>query len=149
MVRKETAMFMGEFEHSLDEKNRLIIPTKLREELGKSSVITRGTDGCLFIYPEKAWEEFVEKLKKLPGSKNGREMQRFFMAGAASCDLDKQGRVMIPQRLLEHAAITKEVVSVGVIDKIEIWSKDRWQAQSNIGSIDEIVDHMAEYGLSF
>ena len=142
-------MFMGEFEHSLDEKNRIIIPTKLREELGKNFVITCGTDGCLFIYPEKAWGEFVEKLKKLPGTQEGRKMQRYFMANAAQCEPDKQGRVMIPTRLIEQAEIKKEVVSVGVIDKIELWSKDRWHAGNDIGSVDEIVDHMAEFGLSF
>lgn len=142
-------MFMGEYEHTLDEKNRIIIPTKLREELGKTFVITRGTDGCLFIYPEKAWEEFVNQLKQLPGNKEGREMQRYFMAGAAGCEADKQGRVMIPQRLLDAAAIEKEVVSVGVIDKIEVWSKERWEKAQSVDSVDDMADHMAEFGLKF
>ncbi len=142
-------MFMGEYEHTLDEKNRIIIPTKLREELGKTFVITRGTDGCLFIYPEKAWEEFVNQLKQLPGNKEGREMQRYFMAGAAGCEADKQGRVMIPQRLLDAAAIEKEVVSVGVIDKIEVWSKERWGKAQSVDSVDDMADHMAEFGLKF
>jgi MraZ protein len=142
-------MFMGEYEHTLDEKNRIIIPTKLREELGKTFVITRGTDGCLFIYPEKAWEEFVNQLKQLPGNKEGREMQRYFMAGAAGCEADKQGRVMIPQRLLDAADIEKEVVSVGVIDKIEVWSKERWGKAQSVDSVDDMADHMAEFGLKF
>ena len=142
-------MFMGEYEHTLDEKNRIIIPTKLREELGKTFVITRGTDGCLFIYPEKAWEEFVNQLKQLPGNKEGREIQRYFMAGAAGCEADKQGRVMIPQRLLDAAAIEKEVVSVGVIDKIEVWSKERWGKAQSVDSVDDMADHMAEFGLKF
>lgn len=142
-------MFMGEFEHSLDEKNRIIIPNKLREELGSNFVMTRGTDGCLFLYPQEAWQEFVNKLRSIPGTKEGRELQRIFMAGAAECEPDKQGRVMIPQKLREHAGILKDVVTVGVIDKIELWSKDRYESRTSDYDVDEMAEHMAELGLNF
>ncbi len=142
-------MFMGEYEHGLDDKGRIIVPTKFREALGEQFVLTLGTDGCLFIYPMKEWEQFVEKLKGLPGTKEARQMQRYFMAGAVECESDKQGRVMIPVKLREHAGIVKDVVSVGVVNKIEIWSKERWNANNSYDSVDDIVDHMSEFGLSF
>ncbi|MCR5824736.1 MAG: division/cell wall cluster transcriptional repressor MraZ [Lachnospiraceae bacterium] len=142
-------MFMGEYEHGLDEKGRIIVPTKFREALGEHFVLTLGTDGCLFIYPTKEWEQFVEKLKSLPGTKEARQMQRYFMAGAVECESDKQGRVMIPAKLREHAGITKDVVSVGVVNKIEIWSKERWESNNTYDSVDDIVDHMSDFGLSF
>lgn len=140
---------MGEYEHGLDEKGRIIVPTKFREALGEKFVLTLGTDGCLFIYPTEEWEQFVEKLKGLPGTKEARQMQRYFMAGAVECESDKQGRVMIPAKLREHAGITKDVVSVGVVNKIEIWSKERWDANNTYDSVDDIADHMSEFGLSF
>ncbi len=142
-------MFMGEYEHGLDEKGRIIVPTKLREQLGECFVLTLGTDGCLFVYPMKEWEAFVEKLKSLPGTKEARQFQRYFMAGAVECTPDKQGRIIIPQKLREHAGIDKEVVSVGVVSKIEIWSKERWEKNNSYDSVDEIADHMADFGLSF
>ena len=142
-------MFMGEYEHGIDEKGRIIVPTKFREALGEHFVLTLGTDGCLFIYPEEEWSRFVEKLKTLPGTKEARQMQRYFMAGAVECESDKQGRVMIPSKLREHAGIVKDVVSVGVVNKIEIWSKERWDANNTYDSVDDIADHMSEFGLSF
>ncbi len=142
-------MFMGEYEHGLDEKGRIIVPTKFRESLGDHFVLTLGTDGCLFIYPMQEWEQFVEKLKGLPGTKEARQMQRYFMAGAVECECDKQGRVMIPLKLRDHAGIVKDVVSVGVVNKIEIWSKERWDVNNTYDSVDDIADHMSEFGLSF
>ena len=91
----------------------------------------------------------VEKLKGLPGTKEARQMQRYFMAGAVECECDKQGRVMIPAKLREHAGIVKDIVSVGVVNKIEIWSKERWEANNSYDSVDDMVDHMSEFGLSF
>ncbi len=140
---------MGEYEHGLDEKGRIIVPTKFREALGDKFVLSLGIDGCLFIYPTKDWEQFVEKLKALPGTKEARQMQRYFMAGAVECESDKQGRVMIPAKLREQAGITKDVVSVGVVNKIEIWSKERWESNNTYDSVDDIADHMSEFGLSF
>ena len=118
-------MFMGTYEHGLDAKGRVIIPAKLRDGLGESFVVTLGLDGCLFAYPMDEWEDFIDKLKQLPGTKEARKLQRYFLAGAAPCEADKQGRVLIPANLREQAGLTKDVVFVGVLQKIEIWSKDR------------------------
>ena len=105
---------MGTYDHSIDAKGRVIVPAKFREELGDSFVVTLGLDGCLFVYPQEDWEDFVKQLRELPGSKEARKLQRYFMAGAASCELDKQGRVLIDQKLREHAGLDKEVVLAGV-----------------------------------
>ena len=142
-------MFMGEYDHTIDTKGRIIIPSKFRGDLGDEFVITLGLDGCLFVYPMEEWELFIEELKKLPGSKEGRQLQRYFMAGAVSCEMDKQGRVLIPNKLREHGLLDKEVVSVGVINKIEIWSKERWDSNNNYEDVDEIAEKMADFGLSF
>ena len=96
-------MFMGTYDHSIDTKGRVIVPAKFRETLGDSFVVTLGLDGCLFVYPNEEWEDFVRQLKELPGSKEARKLQRYFMAGAAPCDVDKQGRVLIPSNLREKA----------------------------------------------
>ena len=119
-------MFMGTYDHSIDAKGRVIVPAKFREELGDSFVVTLGLDGCLFVYPQEDWEDFVKQLRELPGSKEARKLQRYFMAGAASCELDKQGRTLIPANLREKAGLEKDIVFVGVMGKVEIWSKERW-----------------------
>lgn len=142
-------MFMGEFDHSIDNKGRIIIPSKFREELGDSFVLTMGLDGCLFAYPFAEWEVFVEKLKALPGTKEARQMQRYFMAGAATCEVDKQGRILIPTKLREHAALEKDIVFVGVLNKIEVWSKTRWDENNDYGDINEVAEHMSDFGISF
>ena len=142
-------MFMGEYDHTIDTKGRIIIPSKFRGDLGDEFVITLGLDGCLFVYPMEEWELFIEELKKLPGTKEGRQLQRYFMAGAVSCEMDKQGRVLIPNKLREHGLLDKEVVSVGVINKIEIWSKERRDSNNNYEDVDEIAEKMADFGLSF
>ena len=142
-------MFMGEYDHTIDVKGRVIIPSKFREDLRGEFVITAGLDGCLFVYPMDEWERYIDELKRLPGSKEVRQLQRFFMAGAAACDMDKQGRVLIPNKLREHGEIEKDVVLVGVINKIEIWSKERWNSNNNYEDVDQIAEKMAEFGLSF
>lgn len=142
-------MFMGEFNHSIDSKGRIIIPSKFREALGDEFVITLGLDGCLFAYPNEEWQAFVEKLKTLPGTKDARQLQRYFMAGAAACEADKQGRILIPSKLRENAALDKDIVFVGVLNKIEIWSKERWEQNNNYDNVDAIAEHMSEYGISF
>ena len=106
-------MFMGTYDHSIDAKGRVIVPAKFREELGDSFVVTLGLDGCLFVYPQEDWEDFVKQLRELPGSKEARKLQRYFMAGAASCELDKQGRTLIPANLREKAGLEKDIVFVG------------------------------------
>ena len=142
-------MFTGEYEHSIDAKGRIIVPAKCRDELGESFTVTLGLDGCLFVYPDKEWESFVEKLKNLPGNKEGRQLQRYFLAGAASCEMDKQGRILIPQKLRDAAGLTKDIVFVGVISKLEIWSKEKWEANNIYENMDEIAEHMSVYDLRF
>ncbi|MBO5489596.1 MAG: division/cell wall cluster transcriptional repressor MraZ [Eubacterium sp.] len=142
-------MFMGTYEHGLDAKGRVIIPAKLREDLGESFVVTAGLDGCLFAYPQTEWDGFVDKLNELPGTKGTRTLQRHFMAKAAQCETDKQGRALIPANLREYAALQKEIVFVGVLSKIEIWSKERWEENDDYDNIEDIAEHMSEFGLSF
>lgn len=142
-------MFMGEFDHSIDTKGRIIIPSKFREGLGEEFVITMGLDGCLFVYPQEEWQAFVNELAKLPGTKEARQLQRYFMAKAAACEADKQGRILIPAKLRESAGLDKDIVFVGVLNKIEIWSKERWENNNDYDDVDAIAEHMSQYGISF
>ncbi len=142
-------MFMGEYNHTIDTKGRIIVPSKFRESLGDEFVVTQGLDGCLFVYPNDEWLNFITELKNLPGNKDARQLQRYFMAGAATCEVDKQGRILIPNKLREQAALEKDIVFVGVLSKIEIWSKERWESNNDYGDMDQIAEHMAELGLSF
>lgn len=140
---------MGEYNHSIDTKGRIIIPSKFRETLGDEFVVTQGLDGCLFVYPNDEWMNFVTQLKNLPGSKEARQLQRYFMAGAATCEVDKQGRILIPNKLREQAGLEKDIVFVGVLSKIEIWSKEKWESNNDYDDMDQIAEHMSEFGLSF
>ena len=118
-------MFMGEYNHTIDAKGRLIIPAKFREPLGEEFVLTRGLDGCLYIYPMDEWEAFEEKLRALPlTNKDARAFSRFFVAGATTCELDKQGRILVPATLREFAGLNKDVVLTGNLTRIEVWSKE-------------------------
>lgn len=142
-------MFMGEYQHALDAKNRMIVPSKLRDELGLKFVITKGLDGCLYAYPIEEWKMLEEKLKKLPlTNKNARAFVRFFFSGATEIEMDKQGRGLIPQNLKEYAGIEKEIVSIGVLTRVEIWSKEKWQ-QYNDSNIDyeSIAENMNDLGI--
>ena len=142
-------LFMGEYNHTLDAKGRLIIPSKFREELGDEFVVTRGMDGCLFVYDYSEWKAFAEKIQALPlMNKEARQISRFFLAGASAVEVDKQGRVLIPAVLREAADITKEVVLIGVGSRIEIWSKDRWEGTVSYQDMDDIAGHMAGFGIS-
>ncbi|MGO4887883.1 division/cell wall cluster transcriptional repressor MraZ [Anaerobacillus sp. MEB173] len=121
-------MFMGEYRHNVDEKGRMIIPARFREELGTTFVITRGMDKCLFVYPEEEWKLLEQKLKTLPFTKkDARAFTRFFFSGATECELDKQGRVNIAGPLREFAQLEKECVIIGVSNRVEIWSKEIWE----------------------
>ena len=142
-------MFMGTYEHGIDAKGRVIIPAKLRDGLGDSFVVTVGLDGCLYAYPMDEWENFLTKLKELPGTKEARALQRTFMANAATCDCDKQGRTLIPATLRERVGITDDIVFIGVLGKVELWSKERYDAGTDVADIDDIADKMSEFGLSF
>lgn len=142
-------MFIGEYAHGIDPKNRIIIPSKFREELGEKFILTKGLDGCLYIYPLNEWNILEEKLKKLPlTSKDARAFVRFFFSGANEIVIDKQGRALIPQNLLEYANIKKEIVSIGVSNRIEIWSKEKWEEynESNI-DFEQIAEKMCELGI--
>ena len=120
-------MLMGEYHHNIDEKNRLIIPSKFRNELGDSFVITRGLEKCLFVYSLEEWENIVNKLKTLPFTrKDSRDFTRFFMSGATECMLDKQGRVCITSPLIHYAGLTHDCVIIGANDRLEIWDNDAW-----------------------
>ena len=121
-------MFMGEYHHSIDEKGRLIIPSKFRTELGESFVITRGLENCLFVYSLVEWNKITEKLRKLPFTKqNARNFNRFLLSGATITELDKQGRANIPSTLVNFASLDKDCVIIGVNDRLEIWSKSKWE----------------------
>lgn len=141
-------MFMGEYNHTIDTKGRLIIPSKFREILGDAFVVTKGLDGCLFVYDNEEWKRFEEKLRSLPiTNKEARQFVRFFLAGAAEAEVDKQGRILIPNVLREFAELTKDVVLVGVGSRIEIWSRERFEDAAAFDDMDEIAEHMAELGL--
>lgn len=144
-------MFMGEYNHTIDAKGRLIVPAKFREVLGDEFVVTKGLDGCLFVYPNEEWQAFEEKLKLLPlTNKNSRQFTRFFLAGAASCEVDKQGRILLPSVLREFAQLEKEVVLVGVASRIEIWSKKKWDECMDTydDDMDEVAENMESLGFS-
>lgn len=139
---------MGEYNHTIDTKGRLIIPSKFREALGDEFVVTKGLDGCLFVYDNSEWKSFEEKLKSLPlTNKDARQFVRFFLAGAAAVEVDKQGRILIPGVLREFAGLEKEVVLVGVASRVEIWSKAKWESAAEYEDMEEIAEHMAELGL--
>lgn len=143
-------MFMGEYNHTIDTKGRLIIPSKFREALGEEFVVTKGLDGCLFIYPKQEWNVFEEKLKALPlTNKDARKFTRFFLAGAASCEVDKQGRILLPAVLREFAGLEKDVVLAGVGGRIEIWQKEKWLKSNEYEDMEDIADHMEELGIGF
>ena len=141
-------MFMGEYNHTIDAKGRLIVPSKFREALGDTFVVTKGLDGCLFVYDNEEWQAFEEKLRSLPiTNKEARQFARFFLAGAAEVEGDKQGRILVPNILREFAQISKDVVLIGVASRIEIWSKERFEGMASFEDMDEIAEHMAQLGL--
>ncbi len=141
-------MLMGEYNHSLDPKGRLIVPAKLREQLGELFVLSKGLDGCLFAFPPREWQRFEQKLQTLPlTDKEARKFSRYFLAGATEVELDKQGRALIPQSLREAASLTRDVVLCGVGNRVEIWDKDRWEESLNYDDLDELAAHMAELGI--
>ena len=140
-------MFMGEYNHTIDPKGRVIVPAKFRDTLGDQFVITKGLDGCLFVYDAQEWNAFEEKLKTLPiTNKEARAFVRFFLAGAADVETDKQGRVLIPGVLRDHAKLIKDVVLVGVGSRVEIWSKECWDNTAQYDDVDEIAEHMQNLG---
>ncbi|MCD7922033.1 MAG: division/cell wall cluster transcriptional repressor MraZ [Clostridiales bacterium] len=140
-------MFKGQYNHSVDAKGRIIMPAKFREILGEEFVVTKGMDGCLFVYSNEEWENIESKFRNVSSAnKDARKFMRFFFAGAADCEVDKQGRVLIPPKLREYAGLQKEVVLAGVGNRIEIWNTENWQ-ENEFDDMDEIAEHMADLGL--
>lgn len=128
-------VFMGEYQHTLDEKGRVIVPAKFREGLGESFVMTRGLDKCLFVYPQSEWEILEQKLKSLPMTRaDARSFVRFFLSGATECALDKQGRIVVPTLLRDYATLDKDIVVLGVSNRVEIWSHERWREYSDLAA---------------
>ena len=143
-------MLLGEFKHNLDSKNRLTIPAKLRMELGEKPVLTRGLDGCLFVYPNRDWQLFSEKINNLPlGQKKARDFKRFMLSGASEIEIDDMGRILIPDSLKKYAKLEKSIVVIGVQDRIELWDEDIWNryiAESEKLSGD-IAEGLSEFGI--
>ena len=143
-------MLIGEYEHSLDAKGRLIMPAKLRTDMGEKFIITKGLDGCLFVFSQNEWSNFESKLKELPlTNKNARDFVRFFLSGATECEIDKQGRFLLVNTLREYAEIIKEVIIIGVGTRLEIWDKEKWKkynSNENI-SADTIAENMTMLGI--
>ena len=140
-------MLLGEHEHTIDDKNRLTLPAKFRASFAAGIVVTRGMDGCLYAYTRDDWDRLVSsRLSTLdPLSQEGRRMQRFFFSGAAVAELDKQGRVMIPAALIEHAGLGRDVVVAGVHDHLEIWDRAAWRKELNEveGSAEDVAERLA------
>ena len=137
-------MFMGEYHYSIDEKGRLTIPAKLRYELGENFIVTRGLDGCLFVYPKNEWENIIQKYKELPNTKDARNFMRFFLSGATVCEFDKQGRINLSAPLTKYAELKKDCVIIGVNDRLEVWSKERWESfiDTNEDSLSDIAEKL-------
>ena len=138
-------MLIGEYHHNIDEKGRLIIPAKFREEIGNSFVVTKGLDGCLFVYSLVEWEKIVNRLKKLPFTKkDARIFSRFFLSSATVCEFDRQGRVNLMNSLTLYAGLKKECAIIGVNDRLEIWSLDRLNSlmNENYEKLDEISENL-------
>lgn len=142
-------MFMGEYDHTADAKGRLFVPSKFRDELGKKFVVTKGLDGCLFAYGEEEWSLVVEGIKSLSlTDQNGLKFTRFFFAGAAEVEADAQGRILLPGKLREYAGITKDVVSIGVGNRVEIWSKERYEGmETSYGEMSDVMEKLSGMGI--
>jgi len=141
-------MLIGEYEHSLDSKNRIIMPSKFRDDIGEKFIVTKGLDGCLFAYSISEWKNFEEKLRSLPlSNKDARAFSRFFFAGATDCILDKQGRFLIPSNLRDFAELEKDLIIVGMNSRIEIWAKSKWKSVDEQISADEIAEKMEMLGI--
>jgi MraZ protein len=138
-------MLMGEFHHTIDDKGRLILPAKFRDDLGDSFVVTRGLETCLFVYPKQEWEKITKRLNTLPFTKkNARSFSRFLLSGATVAEFDRQGRINITSPLISYADIKKECVIIGVGDRLEIWASEKWNDfyESNKDAMSEIAEDL-------
>lgn len=143
-------MFLGEFQHSLDPKGRITIPSRFREELGERFIATKGLDNCIFIYPMEEWKNLETKLRALPFTRGDvRSFVRFFFSGAAELDADKQGRVLLPLNLREYAQVDRDVVIIGVGSRLEIWAGDKWAQYNRTAgsSFEEVAENLVDFGI--
>lgn len=143
-------MLLGEYSHTLDEKSRVIVPAKYREDLGDTFVLTKGIDGCLNVYSLEQWKNFELKLAALPLSdENSRKFVRYFTSGATMCEMDKQGRIVIPSNLKEFANLKKDVIFTGVSTRAEIWDVDMWKKYigQDAADLNNIANHMSSFGI--
>lgn len=143
-------MFYGEFQHTVDPKGRVIVPSAFREELGEKFILTKGLDECLFVYSKDEWSNLEAKLKTLPlSSKDARAFIRFFFSGACECEVDKQGRILIPQNLRSYAGLEKDIYVIGVSTRVEVWDKVKWENYNQDESLnpDSIAEKMSMLGI--
>jgi len=143
-------LFYGEYQHSMDPKGRIIIPSKFRDELGPKFIATKGLDNCLFMYPMNEWANLENKLKSLPlTNRDARAFIRFFFSGAAEVELDKQGRILLPQNLREYANLQKDIYIIGVSVRVEVWDKAKWEEYNTDDSLspDRIAEKMVKLGI--
>ncbi|MET3682042.1 MraZ protein [Alkalibacillus flavidus] len=143
-------MFMGEYQHNIDTKGRIIVPAKFREGLGQTFVVTRGLDKCLFAYPMDEWKQLEEKLKQLPlTKKDARAFTRFFFSGAVECEIDKQGRINVPAPLRSYADLSKECTIIGVSNRVELWAKEAWDeyVEDSEDSFSEIAENLLDFDI--
>lgn len=143
-------MFEGQYFHNTDAKGRIVMPSQLREGLGESFIITRGYEGCLTVYSNEEWERFAARLAAMPEhNAAARRILRIFSSGAARCEADKQGRILIPAHLREYAGIQKEVVIIGTLSKIELWDADKWGKYNNDDdsiTLEEAAESLSSFG---
>jgi len=142
-------MFLGEHQHSLDSKGRIIVPSKFREELGARFIATKGLDNCLFLYPMDEWRTIEEKLRSLPFTRaDVRSFARFFFSGASELEIDKQGRILLPQNLRDYASIDKDLIVIGVGSRVEIWASDKWAQYNQVAesSYEGIAENLVGLG---
>jgi len=143
-------LFYGEYQHTIDPKGRVIIPSRFREGLSDKFIMTKGLDNCLFVYSPDEWSNLEAKLKNLPlSSKDARAFIRFFFSGATECEVDKQGRILVPQNLREYAGLEKDVYIIGVSTRVEVWDKDKWENYSEDESLsaDKLAEKMEQLGI--
>src|SRR5699024_6588418 len=143
-------MFMGEYQHNIDTKGRMIVPAMFRDGLGESFVLTRGLEQCLFAYPMEEWKLLEDKLKTLPlTKKDARTFTRFFFSGAVECEVDKQGRINIPQTLRTYSQLEKECIIIGVSNRVEIWSKEKWDdyVLESETSFEELAENLMDFDI--
>ena len=139
--------FMGEYNHSIDAKGRIIVPSKFREKLGDRFVVTKGLDGCLWVFSTAEWETFSDKLTSLPvARRDARNFSRFFLAGATEAETDKMGRILLPQVLRDYAKLEKDAVLIGAGTRVEIWNKEAWTEVSTFDNVDDLAEQMGEWG---